>query len=92
MIAADRQPAELEPVLCAGLALDRLVGRYPGRDQHHEVETELNVRLLAAYEVTKMWRIERPAEDPDAHLRLSARSRTDLSRALDQVFERAQLA
>ncbi len=67
LIASDRQPAELEPVLGARLVLDRLVRRHPGGDQHHQIETELNVRLLAAHEVTKMWRIEAAAENPDAH-------------------------
>ena len=53
---------------CApGSSLDRLVRRDPGRDEHHRVERELQVRLLGAHEVTKMWRVERAAEDSDAH-------------------------
>ncbi len=44
-----------------------LCGRYPGGDQHHAVESELKVRLLGADQVTKMWRIEGAAEDPDSH-------------------------
>ena len=40
-----------------------------------------------------MWRVERPAENSDAHdAQPSGCSRTDVAGALDQVLERAQLA
>jgi hypothetical protein len=62
-----RPPTELHPMLGTGLVLDRLMWRYQGRNQHHSIEAQLKVCLLGTHEVTKMWRIERPAEDPDAH-------------------------
>jgi hypothetical protein len=50
-----------------GFLVDGLVRRYPRGYEHYSREAELNVRLLGAHQVTKMWRIERPAEDSDAH-------------------------
>src|SRR5205085_1523219 len=54
-------------VLGSRLVFDGLVRRYAGGDQGHAVESELKVRLLGADQVTKMWRIERAAEDAYAH-------------------------
>ena len=48
LVAGDGQPAQLQPMLGAGLVLDRLVRRDPGRDQQHPVEPELAVGLLGA--------------------------------------------
>jgi len=79
-------------VLWAGLVVGhRFVRWYPGRNQRHSIEFQLKVRLLGADEVTKMWRIEGPAENPDPHWSISvpARSRPDVARALDEVLERA---
>ena len=67
LIALYGQSAELEPMLYTRLIFDGLVGRYPRRNQYHAIKSQLKVRLLTAYQVTKMWRIERAAEDPDAH-------------------------
>ena len=38
LVALERQPAQLQPVLGAGLVLDRLVRRYPCGNQHHSIE------------------------------------------------------
>ena len=35
--------------------------------REHSIEMQLKVRLLGADEVSEVWRIERPAEDADAH-------------------------
>ena len=51
-------PGSSSTGLCGGIA---------GGNQHHAIEAKLKVRLLGAHEVSKMWRVERPAEDPDAH-------------------------
>ena len=85
--SADRDPAQLEPVLGARLVVDGFVRWYPCRDQHHSVELELKVRLLGADEVTKVWRIERSAQDADAH-RASA-LRTAPAAATEQRPDRA---
>ena len=66
-IVLDGDPTQLQPVLRAGLVVDGLVRRDPGGHQHHAVEAQLKVRLLGADEVTKMWRVERPAENAQAH-------------------------
>ena len=67
LVAPDRQPAHFEAMGRSGLFVDGLVRRYPCGYEHHSREAELNVRLLGAHQVTKMWRIEGPAEDSDAH-------------------------
>src|SRR5882757_9373003 len=84
LIATDGQATHFEAMGCAGLLVDGLVRRYPCGYEHHSREAELNVRLLGADQMTKMWRIERPAEDSDAH-DVSGRggSRTDLAVAFD---------
>ena len=75
-VTAGRHPAQLEPMLCAGLVLDGLVRGDPRRYQGHIVQLELKVRLLRTDQVTKMWRVERPAEDSDSHrCRLAAQGR-----------------
>ena len=51
----------------ARFVLQRLVRGYPGGDQDHPCQCKLEVGLLRTDEVTKVWRIERSAEDPDAH-------------------------
>src|SRR5579859_6316132 len=80
-------------MLDAGFFVDRLVGRDAGRDQHHTIERELKVCLLSAYEVSKMWRIEGSAKDPDPHdVRRQAGSRPDVTGALHEVLVGAQLA
>ena len=77
----------------ARLIVDRLVRWYPCRDEHYAFEAELKICLLCADQVTKVWRIEGSAEDPDAHsVRDSRGSRTNVAGALDQVLEGAQLA
>ena len=67
VILAHGGPAQLEPVVGTRLVFDALVRWYPCGDQRHSIEFELKVRLLSADEVTKMWRIERPAQNADAH-------------------------
>src|SRR5205085_12497682 len=92
LVTADGQSAHLEAVGGTGLLVDRLVRRYSRGNKHHLRQAELNVRLLGAHQVTKMWRIERSAQDPDAHgVSRPSGSLTDLAVALDQVLDRAQL-
>src|ERR1700749_3756656 len=67
LVALEGQPAQLEPVGGSGLVLNRLVRGYPCGNHHHSIEMQLKVRLLGADEVSKVWRIERPAENADAH-------------------------
>jgi hypothetical protein len=54
-------------VLDAGFVLNRLVRRDPGGHQHDSVEPQVEVRLLRANKMTQVRRIERSAEDSDAH-------------------------
>src|ERR1700722_9422508 len=90
LVAADRQATHLESVIGPGLVVEGLVRWYPYGDEHHSREAELNVRLLGAHQVTKMWRIESSAENPDAHsVSRGAGSLPDVAGALDQVLERA---
>ena len=91
LVVGDREPAELQTVVRAGLVLDRFVGRDRGRDKRHRVQSELTVCLLCAHEVTKMWRVEGAAEDSDAHGAQGEASAADLTFAVDEVLERAQL-
>ena len=88
LVTPDGQPAELEPVIGPGLVLDRLVRRNTGRNQHHAVKLEFTVGLLRADEVTKMWRIERTAENSHPH----DASTASMAVALDQILEGAELA
>jgi hypothetical protein len=52
-------------MLGAGIVLLGLVWRLPGGHQHHAIEAELQVRLLAADQVAYVRRVEGPAEDAD---------------------------
>src|SRR6202020_2984548 len=78
--------------------IHRLVGGHTRGDERHLVQVQLTVCLLRSDEVTEMWRVEGPAEDPYAHRRWwprsvrRASSGADVPVALDQVLERAQLA
>jgi hypothetical protein len=68
----------------AWFLVDWLVRRYSGRNQDHAAELEVNISLLGADQVTKMWRIEGSAQDADSHQlsgRRSSRSIAPAARA-----------
>jgi hypothetical protein len=56
-------------MLDARLFIHRFVRRYPGGDKSHAGELKMQLGLLRADEVTKMWRIEGSAENADPHRR-----------------------
>src|SRR5262249_39556337 len=64
-IARDRRAAQLEAHLGPRVELEVLVGRHAHRHHQYPVKAELRRRLLPAYEMPDMRRIERAAEDPD---------------------------
>ena len=67
LVAVDRAPAQLDPVLDAGVGLDALVRRLVDRHEQDAVELELRQRLLRAHEMADVRRVERPAQQPDLH-------------------------
>ena len=65
LVVRDREPAQLDARLAAGVLARLLVRRHRDRHEHDAVEAELVERLLRHDEVTDVRRIERAAEDAD---------------------------